>query len=283
MRLIPRHLKMFYLDPLHWIISVISVVVILCLYFMFIRDFTLTAIEDMYIVSNYSEQFTDFLMVGGLLIVIASTTCIPISSILVKDKESNVIADFKVAPLSNFARIQSYVFASMLVSVIATMMTFFIVLVLFKSLYDYQYKLSFILQCMGYLLLASYISALLLMVCSYFFKKMTSFAGFGNLFGVIIGFLTGVYIPIGYYPEMVQSVVFLFPLGSMTSSFRSLFVKDTMNLLCLDYPDSAKELINTIFGMQIEIANQVVSQEQVFLYFIFWIVVLNGLLLIMKD
>ncbi len=283
MKLISRHFKLFYQDPVNWLICAISVVVILSLYFLFIRDFTIVAIEDVQVVSEYTEQFVDFLMVSGLLIVISATTCLPMASVLVKDKESGVSFDFQVAPISNFERIQSYVLASTLISFVATTITMLLALCLFYSMYESLYTLSFILKCLGCIFLSSYISSCMLIAFSYMFKKMTTFASFGNLFGVMLGFLSGVYIPIGYYPETIQNGIFVFPISTITSLFRKIFTNESLTQLCKPYPVEAKQAIIDMFKMDIEIFNHALSSNEIFVYLFLWIIALNGFFIFAKE
>ncbi|MCI8567795.1 MAG: hypothetical protein HFG48_00580, partial [Bacilli bacterium] len=68
--LIKRHLKIFMKKPSNIFLSLLSSLVILSLYFLFIRDFTIKAVGDYGFQSSINDLFVDRLMVSGLLIVI---------------------------------------------------------------------------------------------------------------------------------------------------------------------------------------------------------------------
>lgn len=58
------------------------------------------------------------------------------------------------------------------------------------------------------------ISSLLMLIVALMTRSFTSFSTFETLYGVVIGFFTGVYIPIGYYPTIIRNIFFLFSIVS---------------------------------------------------------------------
>ena len=66
------------------------------------------------------------------------------------------------------------------------------------------------------------IASLLILIIALEINNFTSFSTFETLYGVVIGFFTGVYIPIGYYPLIIRNVFFYFPLCQTTSLLRNI-------------------------------------------------------------
>ena len=67
--LIYRHLKVFLKDPINKMLSFLSSLVILSLYFLFIRNFTISALSAYGFISTYNELFVDKLMTSGNYII----------------------------------------------------------------------------------------------------------------------------------------------------------------------------------------------------------------------
>lgn len=266
MRLFRRHLRLFGSDPVNWIVSFLSVAVILSLYFLFIRDFTIKAISDLGLVHQEVEEFVDLLMISGLLIVIVATSCLPISAIAVKDRERNIIHDFEVSPISRFGIHASYLIASIFISMLLVCLVFFLILIYFYQLHDFRLSNLQIMQCLFILLIACCLSSLMLYLVSLPFKSMTSFTSFGNLFGVMIGFLTGVYIPIGYYPQVIQNGIFAFPLSLTTSLLRNIMTNSSLTTMTSNYPIEMKQGIQDMFGMNVQIQSITMNSENQLLY-----------------
>ena len=86
--LVIRHLKLYLKKPTNIILSFLSSGVILSLYFLFIREFTIKAVSNYGFNSQYNELFVDRLMTSGLLIVIGATSVLSIMFIFVKDRYS---------------------------------------------------------------------------------------------------------------------------------------------------------------------------------------------------
>ena len=49
-----------------------------------------------------------------------------------------------------------------------------------------------------------------MLIVALMIRSFTSFSTFETLYGVVIGFFTGVYIPIGYYPTIIRNIFFYF-------------------------------------------------------------------------
>lgn len=123
--LIYRHLKLFLKNPANIVLSFLSSLVILSLYFLFVRDFTIKAVGDYGFVSDYNNLFVDRLMTSGLLIVIGATSVLSIIFIFVKDHYSGVVKDFLVTPVSYIKIVYSYFFAAFIVSMVITLFVYF--------------------------------------------------------------------------------------------------------------------------------------------------------------
>ena len=62
-----------------------------------------------------------------------------------------------------------------------------------------------------------------LLICiTRFMRDTTSFSTFGNLYGMMCGFLAGTYLPYAMYPESLQKVLFYFPPMQLTSIMRQM-------------------------------------------------------------
>ena len=60
----------------------------------------------------------------------------------------------------------------------------------------------------------------MLMCMIRFMKDTASFSTFGNLYGMMCGFLAGCYLPFSMYPETLRKVLFYFPPMQLTSIIR---------------------------------------------------------------
>lgn len=256
--LIARHLKLYLKKPSNIVLSFLSSLVILSLYFLCIRDFTIKAVSDYGFVSNYNELFVDRLMTSGLLIVIGTTSMLSIVFIFMKDKNNNIIKDFMITKVSKLKIYYSYVFASFIISMVITTLiyigieTYFITT---QITFSYQRILHSILT----IFLSNMISSLLVVIVAILLKSQTSFSTFETLYGVVIGFFTGVYIPIGYYPDLIRNIFFSFPLCQTTSILRNMETKSVVTEILKKYPKEGHHILYETFGIHLTFKGEVIS------------------------
>ena len=185
--LVYRHLKLFFKNPVNIILSFLSSIVILSLYFLFIRDFTIKAVSDYGFISNYNDLFVDKLMTSGLLIVIGATSVLSIIFIFVKDNYSGIIKDFIVTPVSYIKIIYSYFISSFIVSTIITLIAYIGIELFLILNYQYYSSLETIVYSILIIFSSNIISSLLILIIAFCINNFTSFATFQTLYGVVIG------------------------------------------------------------------------------------------------
>ncbi|MDD3049298.1 MAG: ABC transporter permease [Bacilli bacterium] len=257
-----RHLKLFFKNPYAILLSLASSFVILSLYFLFIRDFMIVAIHDMQIDNSYVTQFVDELMISGLLIVINATSMLSILSIFINDKSKNIIKDFLIAPLHKVKIYYSYILACIICSMFISFFVFLCTHLCLSYYYETFYTISYCTHILIILFISSLIASHLLFLAAFFISSITSFSNIANLFGVLIGFCTGVYIPISYYPAIIRNATFLFPLSQTTSIIRQFSTQDTLSSLTKAYPNEVKDTLSSVFGIRLEWRNMMISQSQ---------------------
>lgn len=277
--LIYRHLLLFIKSPINIILSFLSSLVILSLYFLFIRDFTIKAVSDYGFVSNLNNLFVDKLMTSGLLIVIGATSVLSIIFIFVKDNYNSIIKDFRVTPISYIKIIYSYFLASFIISMIITIISYIGIEIFFILHYDYHSPLRVIISSLFIITLSNIIATLLILIISIKLNNFNSFSTFQTLYGVVIGFFTGVYIPIGYYPEIIRNIFFYFPLCQTTSILRNIQTSNITTDILNHYPTNTHHILYETFGIHLTFNNNLISiQKQIYMLFI--VIILLNLIII---
>lgn len=267
--LVFRHLKLFLKNPVNIVLSFLSSLVILSLYFLFIRDFTIKAVSDYGFVSTYNDLFVDRLMTSGLLIVIGATSVLSIVFIFVKDNYSGVIKDFFVTPVSYIKIVYSYFLSAFIVSIVITLLVYIGIEMFFVFYYHDFSSIQTILYSILTILSSNIIASLLILIIALGINNFTSFSTFQTLYGVVIGFFTGVYIPIGYYPLVIRNIFFYFPLCQTTSLLRNIQTSTITEKILEGYPSHQHGILYETFGVHLSLNGNVVSIEgQIFMLLI---------------
>ena len=206
--LVGRNLALFLKNRTNVLLCIFSVGIVMGLYVIFLRDFIIQSVTSSGLSIRYVKEFTDRLMVSGLLIVLNTTTCFGIMQLSVEDASTMKQRDFLVAPVSRFQLEIGYWLSSIIVSFVFTTLTFGGSEIYFILVYGNRVNIGVTLKCIATILFSSGMNAGLLLCVMKFMKDTTSFSTFGNLYGMMCGFLAGTYLPYAMYPQKLRSILF---------------------------------------------------------------------------
>jgi len=86
-----------------------------------------------------------------------------------------------------------------------------------------------IISVLGFIIINVFSSSCFVYFLGAFIQSLSAFSALSTVVGTLVGFISGIYLPIGHLPEMVQKVVKCFPIVYGTSLMREVYVKDAMS------------------------------------------------------
>ena len=114
-----------------------------------------------------------------------------------------------------------------------------------------------IMSMIGVMLVSVFLANALILLVVSFFKSMRAFSVASTVVGSMIGFITGIYIPVGQLPPGVQTVVKLFPPSYSGSLCRLIMMEKPFELANL--PAAAVSEIKSVMGVTYSFGSSVVS------------------------
>ena len=248
--LIKRNLKLFFRDKANVFFSMLAVLIVIILFVVFLADIMVNDIER---ALPHASSVDVSLAVAGL--VLAGTIAVAtVSSSLggtarvVIDKE-DAAKDFLVSPISRTKLMFSYVISSGIIGFIMSglaLVTTIIYLILIGGGLPSFNNLALLILTL-FLGILSANSMVFLITC--FVKSESAHGSLSTIIGTLIGFLTGVYLPIGQLPSGVAWVIRLFPISHTASMFRQILAQDALESLFENAPASALSDIQEFFGV----------------------------------
>ena len=94
------------------------------------------------------------------------------------------------------------------------------------------------LQTLGVMLLSVLTSSAMMYLVVSLFHTQNAFATASTIIGTLIGFVTGIYLPIGSTDQSVQYVIEFFPISHAASLFRKILMADPMTESFKGAPDN---------------------------------------------
>lgn len=222
---IERNLKLFFRDRLAVFFSLMSVFIIIGLYALFLGDVWMN--DSMKELENAQALMNSWL-VSGLLTVTSMTTTMGAFGIMIDDKVQKINKDFDSSPIKRSSITGGYIGSSFLIGVIMSLVMAVVAeIYIVHSGGEWLTPMACIKVFLLILLTALTNTSLVCFVVS-FFKSHSAFSTASSILGTLIGFLTGIYLPIGTLPESVQTVIKAFPVSHGASLFRQVLMEVPM-------------------------------------------------------
>ena len=240
-----RNLLNFFRDKTAVFFSLLAVFIIIGLYALFLGDIWVNSLPDMAGVRYLMDSW----IMAGLIAVTSITTTMGAFGIMVEDRAGKIVKDIHSSPLRRSSIAGGYIVSSYLIGVIMSLVT-----VLLAEAYVLANGGSLLSpEAFGKVFLLILLScaastALVLFIVS-FFKSTNAFATASTILGTMMGFLTGIYIPVGQLPQAVQWVVKIFPVSHAAVLLRQVMMQDALTNTFAGAPYSAVSNFRLTMGM----------------------------------
>jgi multidrug/hemolysin transport system permease protein len=243
--LISRNLKVFFRDRASVFFSLLAVLIILGLYILFLGD---VMMQDFHGVPG-AKALSDSWIMSGILAVISVTTVLGAFGTMVDDRAHKIIKDFSASPLSRGKLAGSYIVSSFVVGSAMTILAFALSEIYIVARGGTLLTLTQTAEVMGLILLSALSNTAMISFLVSFLKSQNAFGTASSLVGTLIGFLTGIYMPVGVLPEAMQAVVKVFPVSHAALLLRRIMMEAPMKAVFAGAPDAAVQSFRTQMGL----------------------------------
>ena len=228
-----RNLLLFFKDKQSIIFSLLTSMIVLALYLLFLKDTFVNAMDSAMnqfpslsslIDKNDKDMFANLILLTGILGSAMITVPYNCLITLVNDRENKVDYDILATPLKRGQIIFSYFVAAALSSVILTSVILAIGLGVIGLQGAIYLKVSEIVKAFGVVALGSISATSIFMIVILFFKSVSACGAFFGMLSAASGFIIGAYIPISQFSEAVQTVCNIFPASQITIVLRNVLI-----------------------------------------------------------
>lgn len=247
-----RNIKMFFRDKASVFFSLLAVFITIGLYALFLGDILLG--DEMKALSGSSATITSWLA-AGLMTTASLTTSLGAIGIMIDDRTKHAEKDFRSSPIPRRSLTGGYLLSTLTVGVLMTTITFILSEIYIISKGGSLLPPLYMLITFGLILLSVLASTSIVTFIVSFFKSQNAFAAASTVVGTLIGFLTGVYIPLGVLPDTVQTVVRAFPLTHAASLFRQVLMDKPMSEMFESTPQNFISEFQTEMGVVLKIGD----------------------------
>ncbi len=260
--LVRRNLLIFFRDKGAVFFSLLAVFIILGLYIIFLGDMMTAGLAQL----PSAKYLMDSWIMGGLLAVTPITASLGALGTMINDRGKGIYKDFAVSPLKTGKLVAGYLGSGMLISLILSVLTFLLAAVYIFARNGHLPSPLMVVKILGMIVFTTLTSGIPMLYLVSWFKSINAFATASTVLGTLIGFLTGIYIPIGSLPGPVQTVIKLFPPSHGAVIFRRFMMEEAEKLAFQGLPPTALANFRLEMGLAFQVQDRVLGLEISFLY-----------------
>ncbi len=272
--LIKRHIKCYLRDRWAVFFSFLSVFIILMLFVFFLGSY----FEDISQQAGIDEKLAAYIVYGwifsGLLMVSSVTIPLGFLERMVEDQTTRAMHDFQITPLKRYKIVFSYLAAAVIITLFMNTLNLTIGLgILYLNSGEVVPLFNLIQVIIIMALIATMFSGFFFFLLS-FFKSQNAHGTFATLIGTLIGFLGGLYVPIGALSQTIQNIINALPFMQAAALLRQAYMAEALDM-AFGTNQAARDSYTSFYGVEITLFNQTLSSH------VLWLILISLTILIL--
>lgn len=220
--MIVRNMRLYFRDRVAVFFSLLSVLITIALYVFFLSD---TILSGGFAEMKEASQILDLWLLGGLLSITCVTAPLAVYGVMVQDQYKLITKDFYATSFPQWKLMLSYIIAAMLSGIVICIFTMIVGFVFIVGNGGTLPSVEVIFTIFGGILLCVGAGSSLTYFIASFLHSASAFSNASVMVGTSIGFLMGIYVPIGALPSFAQNIVRFFPITQGCAMFRSILLE----------------------------------------------------------
>ena len=250
-----RNLLVFFKDKASVFFSLLSVFIIIGMYALFLGDVWTSSMKDV----PGARNLMDCWIVAGLIAVTSVTTTMGAFGTMVEDKSKKIIKDIHSSPLPRVSIAGGYILSAFIIGVIMCVVALVLCQAYLLSEGGTMFSGIQLAKIFGIILLSTFSNTALVLFFVSFFQSNNAFSIASTIIGTVIGFLTGIYIPIGQLPAGVQTVIKVFPPSHSALLLRQVIMEDAIKTGFAGAPADVVNGFKEMLGVSFKVGDQIVT------------------------
>lgn len=244
-----RNLKIFFRDRSAIFFSLLAVFIIIGMYVLFLGDVWTNSLAESGLAQT--RNLMDSWIMAGLLSVTSVTTTMGAFGIMIEDRSRKITKDFIASPIINRNLFAGYISSAIIIGILMSLVTLVLVEIYLLVNGGTVMSLVVLFKILALIVLTTITNASMVLFFVSFFHSNNAFSTASTIVGTLIGFLAGIYLPIGNLPEAVQFAVKLFPVSHAAALFRQVIMEAPIAVSFADAPLEASTDFRAFMGVDL--------------------------------
>lgn len=244
-----RNLKLYVRDKGAVFFSLLAILITIGLYVLFLGDVYAGNMTDSGIKAAGANEMMDNWVMAGVVAEASISIAHGVLGIMVADKARKITKDFHVSPVKHSALTGGYMICAYAVSVFMTMFAFVLAQGYIRLNGGAVLPVAKLPEILGVVFLVNFAATGMMAFFVSLFKSQQAYSSASTVIGTLLGFVMGIYLPIGMYPSFVQWIIKCFPISHGAVLFRQIMMETVMEDVFEGMPDGVMEEICKDFGV----------------------------------
>jgi len=240
-----RNLKVFFRDRMAVFFSFLSVFITIGMYVLFLGDMMQRNVGPV----DGARFVADSWIMAGLLAMVSITSTMGAYGIMVEDRTKKILRDFRAAPMPRTALVGGYVLGALIIGMLLSLVTFVLGQLYIVAFGGQFLSLASTIEVLGIMVVTVVSSSAMMIFLVSLFDSNNAYSAAASVLGALIGFLMGIYIPLGVLPTGVQYFVKFFPPAHGAALLRQVMMEDAMIAAFAGAPVGVVDEFKRIFGV----------------------------------
>lgn len=289
-----RNLRIYFRDTGAIFFSLLSMLIVILLMVFFLGDMNINSITELLEqfstgdAAEYEENARRLVYAwtcAGILSINAVTVTLAAYSGMLKDRVSGKLNAIYTSSAGRFTITASYVASAWLASVLVCVIT----LILVEGIGIYQgmklFSLNQHLILFAMILVNSFVYAAMMYVLAQAARTEGAWGGIGTVIGTLVGFLGGIYTPVGTLSDTVEAVMKCTPVIYSSSMFRKIMTESVLEETFHTVPQEVVQEYRRVMGIDLIVFDRDLSimSEWLILFACGMVFLMLGLLVFWKS
>lgn len=270
-QLTKRNMLLYFRDKGAVFTSMLSMLIVLALMLFFLGDMSIDNLtqlladipgHDTTHDKKNAELFMHAWTIAGIIPINSAMVTLTVLSSIIKDKTAGKINSIYTSPISRFTITFSYISAACISSVIICSITFAV-----SELYLCMNGLTAFsieehIKIFGMILANAFTYSAIMYLCAVLVKSEGAWSGLGTIIGTLVGFLGGIYLPIGQLSDVLVNVIGCTPVIYGTAMFRDIITNSIIEKTFADVPIEMTDKYRNVMGIDLETFGNSISTSE---------------------
>ncbi len=226
-----RNALCYFRDRQSVFFSLMAVLIVVLLYLLFLRNMLIESYPDLPGMGHLMDAW----VLSGILGIVPVSTCAGSLQTMIEDRVNGRDKDILITPMSPSQIALGYVLSTFIVGIVMSVITL-VLCIGYLVATGCPLSSTGILTSLVLIVPSALSASIIMYAISSFIKSTGAFSGLFTVVSVLIGFLAGIYMPMGTMPEAMNVVGTLVPASHMAALFRESLASAAMDETFLGAP-----------------------------------------------